>query len=116
MNRVQPVAGSYSPGMPTPIVMTSAVEHHLADPCHVAHRDGREGAVPGQPGGRVDRGRPGGAVAAPEDVGADDEVPVRIERKTGRHVRGITAIYDGDATGGEDLSWTAALMTAPIAP
>ena len=48
-------------------------------PDHVTHGDGREGAEVGSPGGRVDRGRPGGAVAAPQDVGADDEVAFRVE-------------------------------------
>jgi uncharacterized protein YhaN len=34
------------------------------------------------------------------DVRIQDR-PVRIERKAGRHVRGITAIYDGDAAGSD---------------
>src|SRR6266576_1944377 len=34
------------------------------------------------------------------DVQVQDR-PIRIERKAGRHVRGIATIYDGDATGSE---------------
>ena len=34
------------------------------------------------------------------DVNVKDR-PIRIERKAGRHVRGTTIIYDGDATGSE---------------
>jgi uncharacterized protein YhaN len=34
------------------------------------------------------------------DVRIEDR-PLRIERKSGRHVRGIAAIYDGDAVGGD---------------
>jgi len=34
------------------------------------------------------------------DVHVNDR-PIRIERKAGRHVRGTTIIYDGDATGSE---------------
>jgi uncharacterized protein YhaN len=30
-----------------------------------------------------------------------DERPLRIERKAGRHVRGVVKVYDGDATGDE---------------
>jgi len=42
----------------------------------------------------------GGAHGGWLDVRIEDR-PVRIERKAGRHVRGIGAIYDGDRTGDE---------------
>lgn len=42
----------------------------------------------------------GGAHGGWLDVRVQDR-PVRIERKTGRHVRGAATVYDGDATGGD---------------
>ena len=55
------------------------VEERPLGPGLVARGDGREGRPVGLPGPRVDIGRPGRAVAAAEQVGAEDADPGRVE-------------------------------------
>jgi hypothetical protein len=66
-------------------------------PHHVPQRHRREAPQPGAARGRVDGGGPGGAVAAAEDVGADDEVAIRIEGLAGPEHPGPPAVHVGGA-------------------
>ena len=59
------------------------VDEHRLGAHHVAHRDHRQ-VEPVRPvGRRIGRGRSGGAEAAADDVGADDEIAVGVDRLAG---------------------------------
>ena len=64
------VQGRDSEGLQPPVLCP----HHVPDR-HAGKRD-----PVGAAGGRVDRSRPTGTLAAPDDVGAENEVAVRVDR------------------------------------
>ena len=61
----------------------SALQQRVLGAHHVRDGDHREVRAVGPPGRRIDGRRPGGAAAATEQVGADHEVAVGVERLAG---------------------------------
>ena len=59
------------------------IEQHRLRAHHVADGDDGKVEAPGLAGRRIGRGRPGGAHAAADDVGADDEITVGVDRLAG---------------------------------
>jgi hypothetical protein len=61
------------------------IEQHGLGPHHVAHRDHRKIETPGLTGARIDRGRAGAAHAGTQHVGADNEIPLGVDRPARPH-------------------------------
>ena len=82
------------------------VEQHGLGADHVADGDHRELQAVGLAGGRIGRRRAGGAAAAAEHVGADDEEAVGVERPAGPDQPGPTSRACRCADGTPAACWS----------
>ena len=69
------------------------IDQHLLQADNIGDRDGRKAHAPGTPGLGIDGAWTGGAPAAAQDVGADDEILIGIEGLAGSDHTGPPAAF-----------------------